>query len=155
MYLHEDHTSSDSASATITISCEGIDWQVSHIAQVLSYFSATISNAIHLKLKVEPDGLQLKGMDDVEWQYLLRQCSIVQTLYVSKELAGGVAYELEHITEELVPEVLPSLDLICLAGQPASSIGNFVTARKLSGLPVSVVGSTTEFTNRLESYAGK
>jgi hypothetical protein len=155
MYPHEDHTSSDSASATITISCEGIDWQVSHVAQVLSYFSATISNAIHLKLKVEPDGLQLKGMDDVEWQYLLRQCSIVQTLYVSQELAGGVAYELEHIAEDLVPEVLPSLDLICLAGQRAPSIGNFITARKLSGLPVSVVESTTEFTNRLESYASK
>ena len=151
-YLHEDHSSSDSGTATITISCEGIDWQVSHISQVLSYLSATVSNVIHLKLKVEPDGLQLKGMDDVEWQYLLRQCSIVKTLYVSQELAGNVAYELDHIAEDLVSEVLPSLDLICLAGQPASSIENFITARKLSGFPVSVVESTTEFTNRLESY---
>jgi hypothetical protein len=155
MYLHENHPSSDLGSATITISCEGIDWQVSHIARVLSHFSATLSNLVHLNLKVEPEGLQLKGTDDVEWQHLLHQRSTVRTLHVSQELASHVALALEDITAEMVAEALPSLDLIYLAGQPASSVEEFVTARKLSGRPVTVVGTKTEFNNRLEPYVSK
>ena len=157
MYLHEIHPSSDSGSATITISCEGIDWQVSHIAQVLSHFSTTISNVVHLKLKVEPEGLQLRGMDDVEWQHLIHQCTILQTLHVSQELAGHVAQALEQVadSDDIIAEVFPSLDLICLAGQPASSVEKFITARKLSGLPVGVAHTTTEFSNRLKSYASE
>ena len=155
MYPDENYPSSNSGSATITISCEGVDWQVSHIAQVLTYFTDTLSNVVYLKLNVEPEDLQLKGMDDVEWEHLLRQCSIVQTLQVSQELAGHVAHALEHIAEETVTEVLPSLTLIHLAGQPASSTENFITARKLSGLPVRVVHTTTEFNNRIKSYCGE
>ena len=157
MYLHGNHPSSDSGSATITISCEGIDWQVSHIAQVLSHFSATISNVVHLKLKVEPEGLELRGMDDVEWQHLILQCSILQTLHVSQELTGHVAHALEQVadSEEMVAEVMPSLDLICLAGQPPSPIEKFITARKLSGLPVGVAHTTMEFNKRLKSYASE
>ena len=153
MYLNEN--SSDLGPATITISCEGIDWQVLHIAQVLSHFSATFSNVVHLNLKVEPEGLQLQGTDDVEWHHLFHQGSTVRTLHVSQELAGHVSLALEDITGEMVAEALPSLDLIYLAGKPTSSVENFVAARKLSGRPVTVVSTKTEFNNRLESYCGK
>jgi hypothetical protein len=47
----------------------------------------------------------------------------------------------------MVTEVLPSLDLICLDGQPASSIEKFVaaSARQLSGRPVTTIDTETEF----------
>ena len=138
--------------ARTTISCEGIDWQVSHIAQVLSHFSTTLSNVVHLKLKAQSEGRQLEGTGDVEWLHLLHQFSTVQTLHVSQELAGHVALSLEDITGEMVAEVLPSLDLIYLAGQPASSIEKFSTLRQLSGRPVTIVNTEMEFGKRLESY---
>jgi hypothetical protein len=56
-----------------------------------------------------------------------------------KSLRGHVALALEDIAGEIVAEALPSLDLVCLAGQLASSIEKFVAARKLSGQPVTVV----------------
>jgi hypothetical protein len=135
-----------------SISCEGIDWQVSHMAQVLSQFSATLSTVHHLELNAYPKGLQLKDTDDVEWQLLLRQFSDAKTLRVSQELAGHVALALEDIAGETVGEVLPSLDLIYLAGQPASSVEKFVAARQLSGRPVAVIDTETEFNKGVEFY---
>ena len=46
--------------------CEGIDWQFSHMAQVLSHFSATLPNIVHLKVEVQlEEDHQLEGTDDV------------------------------------------------------------------------------------------
>jgi hypothetical protein len=137
------------------ILCEGIDWQVSHIPQVLSQFTAIISNVVHLKLNVWRDKyLYSKGRDDVtvEWRHLLHRFSTVQTLHVHQELAAHVARALEDITGQMVAEVLPSLDLIYLAGRRASSVKRFVAARRLSGRPVTVVETETELEERLKSY---
>ena len=102
---------------TNTISCYEIDYQVSHMAQVLGHFSAVLSNVVHLDLKIGADeSPQLDGLDDIDW--LLHQFSTVKTLYVIWELAGYVAHALEDITAEMVTEVLPSLDLICLHCRP-------------------------------------
>jgi hypothetical protein len=133
------------------ILCEGIDWQVSHMAQVLSQFSATLS-VHHLDLNAFPKGLQLKDTDDVEWQLLLRQFSDARTLCLSQELAGHVALALEDIAGETVAEVLPFLDLIYLEGQPASSVEKFVAARQLSDRPVAVIDTETEFKKGVEFY---
>jgi len=113
-----------------------------------------LSTVVHLNLKVRVKGnRQLEYTDDVEWLHLLHQFSTVKTLHVSQKLAGHVALALEE--GGTVAEVLPSLDLICLAGQSMSSIRKFVIARRLSGLPVTVVDTKTEFNNRLESYFSK
>ena len=155
MYTHANHLSSDWAASTM-IRCEGIDWQVSHMAQVLNHFSATLSTVVHLMLDVElRKGRQLKDTDDVEWLHLLRQFSAMQTLHLSQELAGHVALALEDITGEMAAEMLPSLDLIFLAGQPASSIEKFVAARHLYDHLVTVVGTETEFDDRLGSYVNE
>ena len=155
VYPHAKHSPWDRRPATNIISCEGIDCQVSHIAQVLGYMSAKLSNVIHLKLKVDQYGFHLKGTDDVEWMLLLNQFSTLQTLHVSRELAGYVALALEDIPAEMVDEVLPCLDLLCVAGQPASSIEKFTTARRLSGHPVTIIETETEFDERIESYVSK
>jgi hypothetical protein len=130
---------------------EGIDWQVSQMALVLNQLSATLSTVHHLEFNVSK-GLQLKDTDDVDWQLLLRQFSDAKTLRVSQDLAGHVALALEDIAGETVGEVLPSLDLIYLAGQPASSVEKFVAARQLSGRPVAVIDTETEFNKGVEFY---
>ena len=137
------------------IVCQGVDWQVSHLAQVLSHVSATLSTVPHLELKTYLYGRQLEGTDDVEWLHLLHQFSTVRTLQVSRELAGHVALALEDLASEAVAQTLPSLDLIYLAGQPASSIESFLAARQLSGLPVTVVETQTEFNEKLKSHVRK
>ena len=76
----------------------------------------------------------------------------MRTLHVSDELAGYVALALEDIAWEIVAEVLLSLDLIYLEGQSASAIEKFVTARRLSDCPVTVVNTKMEFDEKLESY---
>ncbi|KAH9172836.1 hypothetical protein EDB89DRAFT_1905739 [Lactarius sanguifluus] len=136
-----------------TVLCQGIDWQVSHIAQVLSHVSITLSNVVHLKLAVvDTYSGQLEDTDDVDWPHLLHLFTAVQTLHVSQKIASRVAVALEDITGEMAAEVLPTLDLIYLVGLPASSVENFVTARRLSGRPLTVVYTETEFNERLKSY---
>ena len=140
------------------ILCKGIDWQVSHIAQVLTQLSATLSDVVHLKLKVQlKEDRQLEDTDDVEWLHLLYQFSTVQMLYVSQQLAGlvQVTLSLEEITEDMVADVLPSLDLIYLEGQPASTVEKFVIARRHSDHPVTVLDTQLEFDERLQSYTSR
>ena len=130
---------------------EAIHWQVTHMAQVLSRVSATLSNVVHLELYKGPHH---GCMDRVEWQRLLRQFSSVRTLKVgwARGLAKRMAHTLEDLIEERVVELFPFLELIFLQGQPTSSIENFVALRQLSGHFVTVVGSEEEFYNRLDSY---
>lgn len=71
--------------------------------------------------------------------------STVRTLHVSQELAGHVALAPEDITREIVTEVLPSLVLIRVVGQPASTIEKFVAGRRLYSHPVVVIDTETEF----------
>ncbi len=151
-YRHANHPPSEWPPPTTTILCAGVDWQVSDIAQVLSQFSATLPNAVHLELVAEPEE---DRTDDGEWLHLLHQFSTMKTLRVSRGVAGHVALALEDITGEMVAEVLPSLDLIYLPGQPASSIEEFVAARRLCGRPVTVIDTEKVFYDRLKSYVGE
>ncbi|KAH9005754.1 hypothetical protein EDB86DRAFT_1129962 [Lactarius hatsudake] len=70
---HADPSTFGSAPCRDDHLCQGVDYQVSHIAQ-------------------EPR--QLGGTDDVEWRYL-HQFFTAQTLRVSLELAGHVTFALE------------------------------------------------------------
>ncbi|KAH9171723.1 hypothetical protein EDB89DRAFT_2070494 [Lactarius sanguifluus] len=151
-YPHVNHPKWYACHASTVISCKGIDWQVSHMAQVLSHFPATLSNVVHLKLAAQPnEGRRVEHTDDVEWLNLLRQFSAVQMLHVSQELVGCIALVLEDVAAGMVAEVLPSLDSIWLVGQPPSSIGTFVAARQLSGHPVTVSDTETEFDGTQDS----
>ena len=132
---------------------QGIAWPVLHIARLLNHVSATLTNVVRLKLEVLH---QLEGPDNVgSWLHLLQQFPTVHTLHVSRKLSGCIALVLESITGESVAEVLPSLGLIYLADQPASSVEKFVASRRLSDRPVTVVETEIEFNEKLESYVSK
>ena len=136
----ENHPTSCRPHTRIVISCRGIDWQVSHIAQVLSQFSATLSNVAHLKIEYPDHNYPLlEGADDAEWLLLLRQFSAVETLRVSRNLARYISQTLEDIPQEMVADVLPSLISIGLEGQRASSVEKFIAARRFSGQPIIVI----------------
>ena len=145
--LDENHFS-------LQISCRGLDWQVSHIAQTLSQTSAMISNVEDLVIEARepdmlPDGEDF--MDDAEWLELVRLFTAVKTLHVSEKLAGYVARGLEGVTEETATEILPALQSLCLEGEPLTSVGRFVAIRQLSGVPVTILDPPAEIFERSES----
>ena len=144
----------DRDSTGIRISCQGIDWQVSHMAQVLSQLSNTLSNIVHLRIWFEGIG-ELESIDDVEWLNLLLDFTAVQTLHVSRKVARHVALALEDIPGGMFTEVLPSLDLIYLEGQPISSLQKFAAAPRLSGRPLTIVDTRAKFDEIFKSYVGK
>ena len=135
-----------------TVSFQAIRWQVSHMAQVLSQFFATLFTVVHLETQFKEDD-EVEGRDDVEWLHLFHQFPAVRMLRVTSELAGFAALALGGIRRELVADLLPSLELICFEGQPASSVEKFefVATRRLSGRSVTVVDTRKEFYERLES----
>ena len=136
------------------IDCQWIDWQVSHMAQVLSQFPTTLSlsAAVNLKLEVSTGWAgPSEGVDDVDWRHLLLQFPTMQTLHVRQELAEHIALALEH----MVAGAFPSLDLVFFEGQPAYSVEKFLAARRISGRPVTVVDTKAEFYERVKSSISK
>ena len=149
--LDENHFS-------LQISCRGLDWQVSHVAQTLSQTSAMISNVEDLAIEARepdmlPDGEDF--MDDTEWLELFRLFTAVKTLHVSEKLAGYVACGLEGVTEETATGILPDLQSLCLEGASLTSVGRFVAVRQLSGLvPVTFLDPPAEMIfERSESHS--
>ncbi|KAN0138706.1 hypothetical protein V8E53_003694 [Lactarius tabidus] len=139
--------------AKITISYQVTDRQVSHIAQVLNRFSAILSTVTYLSLVSEYFDHRLMATNNVEWLHLLHPFSAVQTLHVSRELAGHLTLTLEDISAERANEVLPSLRLIYLEPHWQSlSLEKFVAARGLSDRPVTVVKDEKEFDEILQSF---
>ena len=152
-YCHANDPDSGSPFARTTVDFRGIHQQVQYIAEVLRHFSATLSHVVHLKLGVHYRcRQQLEDRDNIRWLRLLRQFTPVKTLCVNRLLAGIIAVALEGMTVEMSAKVLPSLDLIFLEGQRASSIERFIAARQLSGHSVTVVDTKAEFDERLKSY---
>jgi hypothetical protein len=156
MYCRPNHPKGeDWDPAMISIYFRDSELQVSHIAPALNRFSlgfsAILSTIAYLSLVAEDRRLE-EGTADVEWLHLFCTFSAVQTLHVSLELAGHVALELEAIPAERVTEVLPSLCLIYLESQPASSLKKFVAARELSDRPVIVANDKLEFDEILNSF---
>jgi hypothetical protein len=144
---------------TSIISYEGIGWAATPVSQVLSQFPVTLSHVVHLQIKCTAE--KYPSVYDslgpiVSWFDLLRQFSAMQTLLVSGQVSGYVASTLgsPSVTEVMMTEELPSLELLYLE-EPCQSIDNFITARRLSGRPVTVVNTITEFRERLESYISK
>lgn len=137
----------------IRTSCQGLDWQVSHLTNVLSQYPTMLTNVGHLFIgayDLQPSWRD--DMDPIEWLELFRQFTAVKTLQVSTLLAAHVSEALIDVTDEMVPEILPTLRLLCLEYEPVERVGEFITARQLSGLPVTIANTPKEFLSKLESH---
>jgi hypothetical protein len=128
-------------SFTLCISCKLLDWQISHLAQILSQSPIIVSNVD--KISIEEVDTQLDpgskdAMDDADWLELLRPFTAVKMLRGSKQLAGPIAHALDGVSGQMVTEVLPALNSLFLEDQSMRSIERFIAARRLSGHPVTV-----------------
>ncbi|KAH9171722.1 hypothetical protein EDB89DRAFT_2175986 [Lactarius sanguifluus] len=157
LYPHVSHPPSVWHPPEARVSCRGINWHALDIAQFLSHFRTLRYNVVHLDIEAGFGHNKLGDMGDVNWLQLFRQFSTAQMLCLYCEPAAHVALALEDISEDLVAEVLPSLDLVCVVDLdwPAPSIEKFVTAHELSGCPVTVFYTEAEFNERRESYVSK
>ena len=124
------------------ISCRGLDWQVMHLAEVLSQSFAVLPNVHHLSIfeRGLPPRWQ-DEMDDIEWSAHFCQFTALETLRVSGQQRGHVAHTLNNVTVEMVPDILPALRLLFFEDGPVG-VEKFITARQLAGLPPVAIANT-------------
>ena len=77
------------------------------------------------------------------WLDLLHIFNAVENLYVTVELTPMIVFALQELVADRTTEALPTLQNILLEGLQSSGpvqegIGQFVTARKVAGHPISV-----------------
>jgi F-box-like len=134
----------------LVILCRQSDWQLSALAQVCNSsfphsFVATVED-LYIFDKTYP----LRWQDDIEdsqWLELLHPFTGVKNLFLSRQIAPRIAPALQELVGERANEVLPALQNISWEGlQPSGVvpevIGQFVTARHLSGHPLAVISWT-------------
>ncbi|KAH8996950.1 hypothetical protein EDB86DRAFT_3243223 [Lactarius hatsudake] len=108
-------------------------------------------------------------MDTTDWLPFFRLFPAVETLHLSGGVATYIASALEDTAnpEEIITDVLPALRLIWLdeatdgvgedededRNEPVGSIEQFLSLRRLSGRPVTVVDTEDEFDRRREEKA--
>ena len=131
------------------INCQGIERQISRIAQVFSQPSAILSGVVYLELSLSQANADRHGN---EWLRLLRQFSAIRTLHISGMCTRELALVLDDVTAETVAEVLPVLELICIDGQPVSCIEKFLAARRFSDQPVTIVETEAELYESFKPY---
>jgi hypothetical protein len=129
----------------ISISCREPDWQLSSIEQVCN--SSLPPLPMVEDLYIEHDySQQVWKNDAIEndlWLQLLLPFTVVKNLHLPKEFAPGIAGALQDLVGGRITEVLPSLQNIFVEEPEAlgpfqEKIGQFVTARQLSGRPVTI-----------------
>ena len=134
----------------LEISCRKSDWQLSSLAQICSSsFTQTLVPMVE-RLSVEigqeySDELWQDDIEDSQWLELLRPFTAVKDLYISEKFTPYIAPALQALSGESVTEVLPALQSLFLERYTSGysklvqdSIGQFVSARQLSGHPIAV-----------------
>ena len=130
--------------SVIRILCRETDWQLSSIEQVCNFSLPPLSTVEDLYIKHQYWRLVWKNdvIEKTLWLQLLLSFTAVKNLYLFGVFAPGIAAALQELVGGQT-EVLPSLQNIFVAGlKPSGSfqetIGQFVTARQLSGHPVAI-----------------
>jgi len=126
----------------IQISCREPDWQLSSVAQVCSSCLPPLSMIEDLRIDHRYSQLVWKNdaIENTLWLELLLPFPAVKDLYLSEDFAPGIAAALQEVVGT---EVLPSLQNIFVRdlgpwGPFQKNIGQFVTARELSGHPIAI-----------------
>jgi hypothetical protein len=144
---------------TVIISLDSMEWGISHLIQLLSQFSAKLSDVRHLSIL----WCLIEDLEVAQWLQLFGQFTTVQTLHGFGNQLWRLAVVLEVLAEwEMGDELFPALLLLCFE-PPARinfrpqddpdivSVPNFDAARRLSGHPITVVEGPWEFYEIVES----
>jgi hypothetical protein len=121
------------------------DWELSSLAQIcnsLSFHQALIPAVERLYIQSILLSRWRDDMESVQWLELLSPFSSVKDLYISLEFTSRIAPALQELVEGTT-EVLPALQTLFLEATSLSelvqeNIGKFVSARQLSGQPITV-----------------
>jgi hypothetical protein len=134
----------------INISCTEPDRQLSSTQRVCKSFLHPLSTIEDLYIDYQHSQLYWNdgAIENTLWLQLLLPFTGVKKLYLSNEFGPGIAAALQELVEGRTTEVLPSLQHMSVwfpspLGRFRENIGQFLTARRLSGQPV-----TTSVGNR-------
>jgi hypothetical protein len=128
----------------IGISCREPDWQLSSIEQVCnSLHPLSTVEDLYIEHRYQQLVWKNDAIENTLWLQLLLPFTAVKDLYLSKEFGPGIAAALQELVGGRITDVLPSLQKIFVEGLEPSgpfqkSIGQFVTARQLSGHPITI-----------------
>jgi len=135
----------DHTMLVLQISCSGIDWQLSSLAQFCNsvLFLLSTLECLYIRKKLYGEPSLLGDMDNAQWMELLQPFTTVNRLYLSEDLRQHVAPILEELAKERTTEVLPALQSVfiesLLSSRPVQdATESFVASRQCFGHPVGV-----------------
>jgi hypothetical protein len=125
----------------IDISCREPNEQLSSTKRVCKYLS-TVED-LHIKHQYSQQVWKNDAVENILWLQFLHPFTAVKNLYLSEEIAPGIAAALQELVGGRITEVLPRLQKMSVErprtlGPLRETIEQFVTARRLSGLPLAV-----------------
>ena len=129
----------------VRIPCREFDWQISSLEQVSTLSSPLLSVLEDLYIYEQtysaPDWKD--NIENTLWLELLHPFTTVKNLYLSEKFAQRIAPALQELVGGRTTKVLPTLQNLFLEGlQPSGSVHEgivtFVSARQLSGHPITV-----------------
>jgi hypothetical protein len=134
-----------STSSRLRITCRELEWQLSSLSQVFTSVFPSTYVVEHLYVywhRYFPSQWQ-DDVENMQWLDFFSSFTTVKNLYVSKDLAQGIASALQELVGERVTGVLPALESLFLEkpqplGPAQEAIEQFVAARQLLGHPVAV-----------------
>jgi hypothetical protein len=110
---------------------------------------------MHKLTRVEIEGFPESSrwhreVDSPRWLNLLRALSGVKRLHVVGTLVSSVVSALADVSGEETGEIMPELRVLHLPGEPGRSaaIELFISARKLYGLPISVLNWHDDYSDK-------
>jgi hypothetical protein len=130
----------------LKISCRGLEWQLSSLAQVCNSSLPPLPVLERLDICADQNSRPRwqDDIDNAQWMEILRPFTAVKNLHLSWALTSRVVPALQELARESVtPGVLPVLQNLFLEGlQPPGpaqkAIREFVSARQRYGHPVTV-----------------
>ena len=141
-------TSDDSRELRVKISYEGLatDPQPFSMGQVCTVCFPPLHTVENLRIKFVENISEFDWSAPIEndqWLELLRPFSVVKNIHLSEESAPRIADALQELIGSRITEVLPGLQNIFVEGSEPwgtllENIGQFVTARHLSGHPIAI-----------------
>ena len=125
-----------------------LDDLVTCMTRVLGQLTALLSNVGHLSFNGhEAWNKNRNRLDDSNLLLLLHLFPAVETLYVSRLLTRHIATVLANVDEERVNKVMPALRSLQFGNgyEPVGTTERFLSLRQLSGHPVAVVNTDTQY----------